>query len=135
MMIHPRNLFRRPHLAPQETKRFHSLRLSALELAKKIFDDRATGYNVDHEAVEEMVFGCASLAGELYKRATRMVGLLTPLRTSELRQEDLNRLVDLCIDIINYASWQYALLQIWTNAEGNENADDSPTYTEENDES
>ena len=41
-----------------------------------------------------------------------MCGVLTPLREVSLRHQDLVRLVDSCVDIINYASWQFALVSM-----------------------
>ncbi len=105
------NLVRAARLeTPEQVTKFHELRESSFRLAKDIYASREASYNVDHESVEEMVFGPVSLASELYKRMARMAGLLTPLRTEPLREIDLSRLIDLCLDSINYASWQYALL-------------------------
>ena len=119
---------------PEQVRRFHELRESSFRLAQRIYSDREASYNTDHESVEEMVFGPVSLASELYKRMARMAGLLTPLRTDPLRPVDLARLIDLCIDTINYTSWQYGLLMLAgskldTGEETDERADshDSPT--------
>lgn len=95
---------------PEQVERFHELRRKSFQFAKDVYASRESSYNADHESVQEMVFGPVSLASELYKRMARMAGLLTPLRTEPLKELDLVRLVDLCIDSINYASWQYALL-------------------------
>lgn len=99
--------------SPQDVAAFHRLRKKAISMAIDVYEDRAGSYNVDHEPTEEMVFGCVSLASEIHKRAIRMTGLLTPLRGEEpLKKADLSRLLDTTIDLINYASWQYALLKI-----------------------
>jgi len=108
------DVIRRSKLStPEDVAEFHRLRQCALEYAKQVYEDRAGSYNVDHEPTEEMIFGAVSLASEIHKRSMRMTGLLTPLRgITPLRQDDLGRLLDTCIDMINYASWQYALLKI-----------------------
>jgi hypothetical protein len=110
-----------------QIEQFHVLRQQAFETARKVYADREQSYNVDHEPTEEMAFGPISLAGELYKRAKRMCGLLSPIRSKPLRPEDLNRMVDLSIDIINYSSWFYALILQAIEA-GNKMCDDAPMY-------
>lgn len=95
-----------------DIEEFHRLRQEALKVASRIFDDRATSYNVDHEPFDEMPYGALSLASELFKRTIRMTGLITPLRTEPLRSEDVSRLADSALDLINYASWMYAMIMV-----------------------
>lgn len=113
---------------PEQVEAFHRHRKEAFEIAVEVYEDRAASYNIDHEPFEEMVFGPLSLASELHKRTSRMCGLLTPLRTTEFREQDLNRLVDLAIDMLNYTSWFYAQIQQALPGAGNENSDDSPDF-------
>lgn len=94
---------------PDEVREFHNLRKRAFYVAQEIYADRETSYNVDHEPTEEMPFGIVSLASEMFKRVIRMCGIVTPLRQEDLSEKDLERLIDSCIDLMNYASWQYAL--------------------------
>ncbi|KKN32856.1 hypothetical protein LCGC14_0809740 [marine sediment metagenome] len=103
-------LIRRAKLnTPEKHEEFESLRLEAFDVAKRTFLERALSYNVDHACVEEMVFGPVSLASEIYKRAIRMTGVLSPERTVPLRPIELERCIDICQDLLNYVSWQYAL--------------------------
>ena len=107
---------------------FHALRVEAFQIAWDVYEDRATSYNSDHEPVEEMVFGPLSLVSELHKRTIRMCGLLSPMKP-ELRRQDLNRLVDLSVDVLNYSSWLYAIIRQAIEA-GNELCDDAPDYND-----
>lgn len=109
-------------------KEFHRWREHAFEAAIAVYKDRAAAYNYDYESVEEMIYGPVSLASEIHKRATRMSGILSPTRPVDLSPTDLNRLLDLCVDNLNYTSWLYALLRIATGQEGNKLSDDSPDY-------
>ena len=102
--------------SPADIARFHELRKEALNDAIQVYADRAESYNTDKPPTSEMVYGIVSLASEIYKRSTRLSSLLTPLRgEKELRQEDIDRILDTCIDTINYASWAYALMKIATD--------------------
>ncbi len=104
-------LIRRAKLnTPRKHEEFESLRLEAFDVAKRTFEERALSYNVDHACVEEMVYGPVSLASEIYKRAIRMTGVLSPERTVPLRPIELERVLDICQDLLNYVSWQYALV-------------------------
>ena len=116
----------------EQVAKFHELRQEAFAMAAKVYADRSISYNVDHEPFEEMVYGPVSLASEIHKRATRLAGLLTPERTEPYRPEDINRMLDLNIDIINYCSWQYALLK-QAGANGNHMGDDAPKYIDTTD--
>lgn len=108
-------LVRRTRLStPKDIASFHTIRQEAFKVASATYEDRSVSYNVDHEPMDEMPFGAVSLASEIYKRAIRMTGILTPLRETSLRMADLERLLDSCIDIMVYASWQYALVSIAT---------------------
>lgn len=107
---------------------FEKLRQEAFSKAQQIYDDRVIAYDVDHPAYEEQVFGPVSLASEIYKRGRRMAALVSPLRTDPLREADINRILDLCIDTMNYLSWNYALVVLASGFEGHANADDSPDY-------
>jgi hypothetical protein len=111
-----------------DVTRWETLRKKAFEVADLVFQDRAESYNIDHVAIAEMKFGPLSIAGELYKRAVRMCGILTPLRTGPMRERDLNRLLDLSIDMMNIASWQYALLKPAVGGNGSVPSDDAPDY-------
>ena len=97
-------------LTPELRTEFETRRQQAFKLCSRIYNDRVDSYNADHLSVEEMAFGPISLASELHKRSIRMCGLLSPLKTSDLSDRDLSRLLDLCLDLINYASWQFGIL-------------------------
>ncbi len=99
-------------LRDDDAKRFHELRLEAIETAMDTYEDRAKSYNVNHEPYREMPFGILSLVSELYKRVVRLTSLVTPARKEPLREEDVDRILDTMIDSINYASWGYAMTRI-----------------------
>lgn len=111
---------------PDQIALFHKFREEAFYAAKDVYNDRVLSYNSDHEPLGEMIFGPLSLASELFKRARRLCGLLSPLRKGSFRQADLNRMADLGIDIINYASWLYATMRMV--AKGNYLCDDAPSH-------
>lgn len=114
--------------SPEDIKKFHEYREEAFQFAKQVYADRVISYNADHEPLEEMVFGALSLASELYKRAKRMCGILSPERQLPYRKMDINRLMDICVDNINYNSWLFGALKLVLGAETNPNGDDSPNY-------
>lgn len=97
---------------PEDADLFERFRRQAFEEAASTFSDRAISYNVDHSPTEEMPYGIVSLASEVYKRTIRMTSLTSPMRVEEVRPEDIARLEDTCIDVINYASWMFALVKI-----------------------
>jgi len=103
--IHVADLIRRAAIPRERAGEFEKLRVDAFAVAMDVYEDRAEGYNVDHPAYEEMVYGPVSLASEVFKRARRLAALLSPLREEALRESDINRVVDICIDGINYYSW------------------------------
>lgn len=113
---------------PEQIRKFHQLRKEAFETADRVYRDREQSYNADHEPTEEMAFGPISLAGELFKRARRMCGLLSPIRPVPLRTTDLNRLLDSSIDMMNYASWFYALIKQAIGEMENGAGMDTPDY-------
>lgn len=115
---------------PEKVEQFHLLRRQAFEAVEKVYADRAASYNFDHEPTEEMVYGPVSLASEIFKRARRLTGLLSPLRPVALRLSDLNRILDVTVDLISYLSWFYALIKI-AGVNGHANCDDKPAYVEE----
>lgn len=115
---------------PGDVEKFHEFRQEAFKFAQQVYDDRVISYNADHEPLEEMAFGAVSLASELYKRATRMCGILSPERTLPFRKMDINRLMDICIDNINYNSWLFSGLKLVLGAENNPSNDDSLNYME-----
>jgi hypothetical protein len=90
---------------------FHALRVAAFGECERIYKDRETSYNVDVQPTEEMVYGPVSLASEMFKRVRRMTSILSP-RKPELEPKDLDRLEDTCVDLMNYASWQWALIKM-----------------------
>lgn len=108
---------------------FNTIRLSAFKIALDIFNSRVVGYNQDHVCYEEQVYGVVSLASEIYKRASRLASLLSPTREEELDPKDINRMCDVCIDMMNYLSWTYALLVLTSGSVGNVDSDDAPKYT------
>ena len=99
-------------LGDADAKRFHELRMEAINVALETYEDRAASYNVNHEPYREMPFGILSLVSELYKRVARLTSLVTPARKETLREEDVERILDTMIDSINYASWGYAMTKI-----------------------
>ena len=98
-----------------QSEAFSILYREAIVTANQTWLDRAQSYNVGAPATDEMCYGVVSLASEIFKRAKRMSSLLTPLRREPLRPVDVERGIDSCIDLINYAAWQYALLRIATS--------------------
>ncbi len=107
----------RTQLDDADSAEFHRLRQEAIELAQATYEDRAESYNVSHEPYREMPFGLLSLISEMFKRVLRLTSLVTPMREEELREEDLERIIDTMIDSINYASWGYAMTKIALNKE------------------
>lgn len=112
------------------TEDFHRLRWDAFETAKDLYEERAASLNVDLPPYEELIYGPISGATEIFKRAKRLASILTPLREKELTVGDVNRALDLCIDMLNYVSWEYAMLRIASGLEGNPGSDDAPEYFE-----
>ena len=112
------DLVRLSHLSDDDAERFNELRNEAIVKAMETYEDRAVSYNVNHGPFQEMPFGIVSLVGELYKRILRLTSLVTPMRTEELREEDIARIIDTMIDSINYASWGYAMIVIAAEKEG-----------------
>lgn len=112
---------------------FEQMRVEAFTSAQRVYDNRTIGYNVDHPCYEELVYGPVSLSSEVFKRARRLAALTSPVRTDQLRPEDVNRILDICIDTINYLTWMYALVKIASSFEGHANSDDSPDYLAEGD--
>lgn len=131
--LYLRDLIKAADIGREQFEEFHRLRIEAFAVAQKVYADRAIGYNVDHPAFQEQVYGPVSLASEIYKRARRMAALLSPLREEPLRESDLNRILDICVDTINYLSWNYALVILATKAVGHPNSDDAPLYLREED--
>lgn len=97
---------------PSDMAQFNRFRGQAVEEAMAIYEDRARSYNVDRAPTDEMPYGMVSLSSEIFKRARRMASLTSPIREEDVRTEDLDRIKDTCTDLINYASWMYALVQI-----------------------
>lgn len=119
---------RRADIPRTQYSEFHRLRKQAFVVAAKVFDDRAQSYNVDHQPFQEHVYGPVGIAGEIFKRARRMAALLSPLRKEALRRSDVNRIVDVSVDLINYLSWMYALAVLASRSLGHEDSDDAPDY-------
>lgn len=122
------DLMRKADLPRELIPVFEKQRQEAFAKAQTVYDDRTVGYNIDHPPYEEQVYGPISLASEVFKRARRLAALLTPLRVEPLRDADVNRILDICIDTINYLTWLYALVVIASKFEGHANSDDSPDY-------
>ena len=121
-------LIRRADIPRELYPEFHKLRVEAFTRAMEVYEERAAGYNIDHEPWQEQVFGPVSLVSEIFKRSRRMASLLSPLRETPVSERELNGLVDASIDMINYLSWLYSLIILATGVEGNENNDDAPDY-------
>lgn len=121
-------LIRRCDIPREKFAEFDRLRIEAFSTSLQVYADRAVGYNVDHPSFQEQVYGPLSLASEVFKRARRMAALLSPLRTEPLRKSDLNRIMDQCIDLMNYLSWLYALMALAVGSKGNDVSDDAPDY-------
>ena len=122
------DLIRRSDIAREFIPVFERYRLEAFKKAQEVFDDRTVGYNLDHPCYEEMVYGPVSLVSEIFKRSRRQAALLSPLREEELREADINRILDLCIDMINYLTWLYSMVKIASGQDGHINSDDAPDY-------
>ena len=126
--IYLADLIRKADIDRTAFPEFERLRIDAFTVALKVYEERSIGYNVDHPSFQEQVFGPLSLASEVFKRARRLAALLSPLRTDPIRPADINRILDICIDNMNYLSWLYSLVVLATGSAGNENNDDSPDY-------
>lgn len=113
---------------PDMVEHFHVLRQRAFATAVEVYEDRADAYNTTYHPMEEQLYGPVSLVSEIFKRAKRMGGILSPTRPIGLSSTDLNRLVDNCVDTLNYTSWLYALVCLATSQEGNPLSDDAPDY-------
>lgn len=127
-MMTLQQLLERSDLSKEVRPAFEKHRLEAFSKAQEVFKDRAQSYNVDHLPYEEMVYGPLSIASELYKRLRRLTALLSPLRKEPLREEDINRILDICIDTINYLTWLYAIVVVASKLTGHIDSDDSPDY-------
>ena len=122
------DLIRAADIPREKYPEFHKLRVEAMATAMQVYEDRAVGYNVDHQSFQEQVFGPVSLVSEIFKRARRMAAILSPMRHEPIRLVDLNHIVDNCVDLINYLSWMYALVIIATGTNGHDSSDDAPNY-------
>lgn len=107
---------------------FDKLRLESLELVKKIYDDRAESYDKERPCYESLAFGPLTLVDKEYDKVWRLAQLMSPTRDTPLRDVDINRILDSCIDLMNYGSWLYALVVMASGFEGHADHDDSPNY-------
>ena len=123
-------------LEDADSSEFHKYRKEALSVAMEVFKDRAQSYNVTHEPYREMPFGIVSLVSELFKRMVRLTSLVSPTRgEQELRQEDLDRIIDTMTDAINYASWGYAMARLALEEIDGASSSDGHTGQDSNDSS
>lgn len=106
------DLIRNSVLESGDSASFDKYRRSAIDEAARIWDDRAQSYNLESSPTDEMPYGVVSGVSEVYKRMKRLKSLVSPLRKAPYRQADLDRMLDTCIDMINYGSWLYALFLI-----------------------
>lgn len=134
MALSVQDLIRKADIGRELVPVFEKLRQEAFIKAQEVYDDRTVGYNVDHPCYEEQVYGPISLASEVYKRARRLAALTSPIREESLRDEDINRMLDISIDTINYLTWFYSLVKIASGFEGHANSDDAPDYLEKTEE-
>ncbi len=106
---------------------FDVIRLKVFEIAKEVYDDRATAYNIGRACYESQVYGPLSLISELYNRVHRLASLASPAREEPLSQKDIRRILDNCVDLMNYSSWLYAMIIMLTDEDfigQSENGDD-----------
>jgi len=96
---------------------FDGIRVGVFELAQQVYDERAAAYNIGRACYESQVYGPLSLVSELYNRVHRLASLTSPAREEPLRQIDIKRLLDNCVDIMNYSSWLYAMIIMLTDEE------------------
>ncbi len=125
------DLIRKSAIPRDQVPMFEQYRAEAFLRAQAVYKERSVGYNLDHPPYEEMVYGPVSLASEVYKRMRRLAALLSPLREDAIRKADINRILDICIDTMNYLTWLYAIIKIASGSDGHKTSDDSPNYLEE----
>jgi hypothetical protein len=122
------DLVRKGDISKELLPVFDKLRLQSFEIVKAVYADREKSYDGDQPCYKVFAYNVLSMASVMYEKAWRAAQLLSPTRTEPLRDADLNRIVDSCIDGMNYYSWMYALMVLATGYEGHENSDDAPDY-------
>jgi len=123
-----RDLIRKSILPPEAIGEFDRLRRDAFTITQKVYADRAASYDVGRPPYGVFAYGVVSLASLVYEKSWRLTSLVSPVRVEALRPADIKRILDTCIDEINYLSWLYAMTVIATGAEGHLNSDDAPDY-------
>lgn len=96
---------------------FDAIRLEVFKIAQEVYDDRATAYNIGRACYESQVYGPLSLISELYNRVHRLASLASPAREEPLSRKDVRRILDNCVDLMNYSSWLYAMIIMLTDEE------------------
>jgi hypothetical protein len=113
---------------PEASVQFQTFRMEAFKRAVTVYNERARSLNVDAPPYDELAYGPLSGAAEIFKRAKRLVSILTPFRVEPLTESDINRALDLCVDTVNYLTWVYAMLKMATGLSGNPGSNDAPNY-------
>ena len=94
---------------------FDAIRLEVFKIAQEVYDDRAASYNIGRACYESQVYGPISLISELYNRVHRLASLASPAREEPLSRKDVRRILDNCVDLMNYSSWLYAMMIMLTD--------------------
>lgn len=122
-------LLRRAMLPRELAPVFEKLRLETWNIVQNVFNDRAASYDRDRPCYESLAFGPITIVDKQYDKIWRLAQLLSPTRAERLRDADINRILDSCIDLMNYSSWLYALVVIASGYENHIDSDDAPDYT------
>ena len=104
-------------LPRDQRETFDAIRLGVFKIVQEVYDDRAAAYNVGQACYESQVYGPLSLVSELHNRVFRLASLTSPVRTEPLSRKDIRRILDNCIDLMNYSSWLYAMMILLTDEE------------------
>ena len=126
--IYIKDLIRMANIPSEAAPLFDVLRLQAFDACRKVYDDRVVSYDGDEPCYKVFVYNLVSMSSVVYEKAWRLAQLTSPTREEPLRPADINRILDVCVDTMNYLSWMYAITMLATGYKGNLVSDDAPDY-------
>ena len=124
-----RDLVRRAQIPRELEPVFHSLRKESFDIVLRTFEERAASYNQAAPCYEMFAHGPLSIVTIIYDKAWRLAQLTSPGRKDPLTDVDINRILDSCIDSMNFLSWLYALVVLASGYGDHEDSTDLPDYT------
>ena len=98
-------------MSVEASKKFLVLFQEAVKQADRIYAERAESYNKYTMPPDEWVLGVFGVAGDIYKRATRLTNVLYPWRP--VTAADIERALDNCLDLINQSRILWSMLKLF----------------------